>query len=256
MQNNIFSALFVGQSIVKLKEVDSTNTYLRNMLSNSKPLPEGTVIMAEHQFAGRGQNLNKWKSDKGLNLTFSILLKPTFLSVNKQFKLNKAISLGINDYLTTIIGEHCKIKWPNDIYYNDKKIGGVLIENTIKGYQLKESIVGIGLNINQKDFGDGLERATSISKILHQDYEPEQILAHLCGSIERRYLQLKADKSEILDKDYSKRLFKINEEQLFEINNNLIKGFIRGVTKDGRLSLEINKELVDMDLKEVKFIFD
>ncbi|MEO5910358.1 MAG: biotin--[acetyl-CoA-carboxylase] ligase [Pelobium sp.] len=256
MQNNIILALFVGQSIVKLKEVDSTNTYLRNLLSNSKPLLEGTVIMAEHQFAGRGQSSNVWKSDKGLNLTFSILLKPTFLPVNKQFQLNKVISLGINDYLTSIIGEPCKIKWPNDIYYENKKLGGVLIENISKGYQLKESIIGIGLNINQKDFGDGLERATSISEILHQDYELEKILAHLCWSIERRYLQLKANKWEVLDKDYSARLFRINEAHFFNINNTLINGIIKGVTKDGRLSLEINNELIELDLKEVKFIFD
>ncbi|MBU1762117.1 MAG: biotin--[acetyl-CoA-carboxylase] ligase, partial [Bacteroidetes bacterium] len=99
MQNNIFLTLFVGHSLVKLNEVDSTNTYLKNLLSNSKPLIEGTVIMADYQTAGRGQKNNIWESEKGANLTFSILLRPSFLAINQQFQLNKAISLGISDVL-------------------------------------------------------------------------------------------------------------------------------------------------------------
>jgi len=257
LQNNIFLALFVGQSLVKLHEVDSTNDYLKNLLSNSKPLIEGTVIMAEYQTAGRGQKGNVWKSEKGANLTFSILLRPSFLNVNQQFQLNKAVSLGISDVLIEILGKEAKIKWPNDVYFNNQKLGGILIENTIKGNFLKESIVGIGLNVNQKEFDVNDDRATSLSKILHQDYDLDKLLSQICGAIESRYLQLKANKNQLLDKDYLRRLFRLDESHQFEIAHQNFEGVIKGVTPSGRLSMQLsNGEQMDLDLKEVKFIFD
>ena len=257
LQNNIFLTLFVGHSLVKLNEVDSTNTYLKNLLSNSKPLIEGTVIMADYQTAGRGQKDNIWESEKGANLTFSVLLRPSFLNINQQFQLNKAISLGVSDVLKEILGELSKIKWPNDIYFKDKKIGGILIENTIKGSFLKESIVGIGLNVNQKEFGLNVNRATSLSKILHQDYDLNKLLSQLCSSIESRYLQLKAGKNQLLDKNYLDRLFRLNESHQYEIDNKNFKGIIVGVTSTGRLILQLSDgKQIYLDLKEVKFIFD
>jgi BirA family biotin operon repressor/biotin-[acetyl-CoA-carboxylase] ligase len=257
LQNNIFLALFVGHSLVKLHEVDSTNTYLKDLLSNSKPLIEGTVIMADYQTSGRGQKDNVWESEKGANLTFSVLFRPSFLDVNQQFQLNKAISLGVSDVLIEILGESSKIKWPNDIYFQDKKIGGILIENTIKGNFLKESIVGIGLNVNQKEFGLNNNRATSLSKILHQDYHLDKLLSQLCNRIESRYLQLKAGKNLLLNIDYLDRLFRLNELHRYEIDNQNFKGIIKGVTPTGRLTIQLSDgKQMDLDLKEVKFIYD
>lgn len=256
MLNNIFLTLFVGQRIVKLQEIDSTNAYLRKLLSNSTPLLDGTVILAERQFAGRGQSNNVWESEAGKNLTFSIYLKTSFVAVNQQFELNKAISLGIIDTLIPLIGEDCKIKWPNDIYYHDKKIGGILIENVIKGYQLKESIVGIGLNVNQINFGELGDKATSISKILHRDYELNKLLAEICHHIEGRYLQLKGKKSAILEKDYLKNFYRLKKPHYFLIDHQIIKGEIKGTTQNGKLLLQTNNGLIDLDLKEVKFIID
>ncbi|OAQ38395.1 biotin--[acetyl-CoA-carboxylase] ligase [Pedobacter psychrophilus] len=257
MQNNTFLTLFVGQTIVKLSEVDSTNTYVKELLSNSKPLLDGTVIMAGHQFAGKGQNNNVWESKPGENLTFSIYLNSSFLPLNQQFELNKVVCLGLIDCLKPIIGDECKIKWPNDIYYQDKKIGGVLIENVTKGYQLKDSIIGIGLNINQKDFGLLNQRASSLSKILHQDYDLDKLLAQICSSIEKRYLQLKAGKLTLLHDDYLKALYRINELHHYHIKSQTIKATIKGITTTGRLTLqEQDGKLIDLDLKEVKFIFD
>ena len=123
MQNNIFSGLFVGQNFVSIKEVDSTNTFLKNLVSNSKPVIEGTVIMAESQYAGRGQQNNGWHAEAGKNLTFSILLKPSFLPLADQFDLTRAISLGVFDALLPLLGDKLKIKWPNDIYYANNKLG-------------------------------------------------------------------------------------------------------------------------------------
>lgn len=256
MQNNIFLTLFVGQTIVKLHEIDSTNSYLKKLLSNSAPLIDGTVILAELQFAGRGQGVNVWESEAGKNLTFSIYLKPSFVPVNQQFELNKAISLGIIDTLKPLVGDGCKIKWPNDIYYHDKKIGGILIENVTKGYQLKESIIGIGLNINQNNFGALEKRATSISKILQQDYDLNELLAQICQNIESRYLQLKANKTAILAQDYLKNLYRLNELHYFEINASRLQGIIKDVNINGKLILQTDDDLKELDLKEIKFIID
>ena len=112
MQNNTFSALFIGQNLVKLSSVAATNNYLKDLVSNSGPLAEGSVIMADHQFAGKGQLQNVWESEAGKNLTISILLKPTFLGIEQQFELNKAVSLALLDVLKPLLGSKVLIKWP------------------------------------------------------------------------------------------------------------------------------------------------
>lgn len=256
MQNNIFLTLFIGQRLVKLPEIDSTNNYLKKLLSNSKPLAEGTVIMADHQFAGRGQQNNVWESEKGKNLTISILLRPSLLKIQQQFYLNKVVSLGINDCLTAIIGEHCKIKWPNDVYYKDQKLGGVLIENQTQGNVLKASIIGIGINVNQQNFGAGTQRASSLSKILQRDYQLNDLLIQLCKSIENRYLQLKANQYSLLDEDYIRKLYRLNEVHRYAIAEEVFEGIIVGVNDQGYLLLKVNDEIRHLDLKQVKFIFE
>jgi len=189
LQNNTFSTLFVGQNLIKLSAVDSTNNYLKNLTSNSEPLPEGTVIMAEHQFAGRGQRDSVWHAEAGKNLTFSLLLRPGFISVEKQFVLNMLVSVALNNVLLKYLPVGLSIKWPNDIYVNDRKIGGVLIENVIVGSNIKQSIIGIGLNINQSVFDDDLKSKTiSISQILQQDVNLMVLLNEICIQIEQLYL--------------------------------------------------------------------
>ncbi len=256
MQNSIFSTLFIGQNLVKLSEVNSTNTYLKELVSKSEPLMDGTVIMADHQFAGRGQKSNVWISKKGENLTFSIYLKTSFLAVNEQFFLNKVVCLGILGALQPILGNESKIKWPNDIYFKNRKLGGILIENTTKGYQLKESIIGIGLNVNQKYFSKSLSRVTSISNVVLKDFDLENLLKLICQNIESRYLQLKSRKFELLEKDYLQNLYRLEEQHQFEINNQKVKGTIKGTNAQGKLLLQTDEGLKELDLKEVAFVFN
>jgi len=256
LQNNTFLTLFVGQSLVKLSETNSTNDYLKKLLSNFKPLTEGTVIMADHQSAGRGQQNNVWEAEKGKNLTISILLNPTFLSLNQQFYLNKVVSLGINDCLRTIVCDDCKIKWPNDIYHKNQKIGGVLIENIVAGNYIKNSIIGIGINVNQQNFSHLAGNATSLVKILRKDYELNDLLRQLCKSIESRYLQAKAKHFERLDSDYLGRLFGLNEVHNYLIGDEIVQGKVVGVSAIGLLLLQINDEVKEFDLKQVKLMLD
>ena len=255
MQNNIISGLFVGQNFVLLNEVDSTNNYLKQLASNSKPLPEGTVIMAENQYAGRGQQQNGWFAQPGKNLTFSILLKPSFLKVTEQFDLVRAVSLGVFDAFTPLLGAGLKIKWPNDIYYGDRKLGGMLIENMIQGGQIKNAIAGIGLNINQESFPDWLTNAVSLKQILHTDYDLKTLLSDICGHVEAWYLKLKAGKAANIRECYLARLYRLNEKRTFRSKNGIFSGTITDVAYNGVLKVQNNNgEELEFSLKEIEFI--
>jgi BirA family transcriptional regulator, biotin operon repressor / biotin---[acetyl-CoA-carboxylase] ligase len=255
LQNNTFSALFVGQNLLTLKVVNSTNDFLKNLLSNSKPLPEGTVIMADSQFAGRGQQQNIWHSEPGKNLTFSLLLNPMFLDIADQFDLNRAISLGVFDSLEPLLGNGLKIKWPNDIYYGDKKLGGILIENVIQGTQIKNAIIGIGLNINQYSFPEAAGNAISLKQILHKDYDLRALLYDICSHIEAWYLKLRAAKKETVRIAYLDRLYWLNQQKQFRSNNSTFTGVITNVKSNGLLVIENDKDQeLEFNLKEIEFL--
>ena len=255
MQNNIILGLFVGQNFITLKEVGSTNNFLKELLSKSTPLIEGTVIMAENQYAGRGQQQNGWHAEPGKNLTFSLLLKPVFLPVPSQFDLIRVISLGVFDALEPLLGQKLKIKWPNDIYYADYKLGGMLIENIVQGGQIKNSIIGIGLNVNQENFPLHLPNAVSIKQILHTDYDLKTLLSEICRNIEAWYLNLKAGKISLVRNAYLSRLYWLNESRSFKINDNIFTGTIKGVRNSGLLVVQNNnEEELEFSLKEISFV--
>ncbi|RZK59536.1 MAG: biotin--[acetyl-CoA-carboxylase] ligase [Pedobacter sp.] len=255
MQNNTFSTLFVGQNLIKLLAVDSTNTFLKNLVSKSEPLPEGTVIMADHQFAGRGQQENTWQAEPGKNLTVSILLKPKFLSLNKQFLLNMAISIAINKALSKYVPIGITVKWPNDIYYFDKKLGGILIENTIVGNAIKTAVIGIGLNVNQQEFPEYLAcKATSLHQILQEDVNLTELLNEICSQIESLYLQLKTGAYTFLTNAYVDKLYKINVTSMYRHNGEIFEGTILGTTDLGLLNVLRDGKEVQFNFKEIEFL--
>lgn len=255
MQNNTFSTLFVGQNLIKLTSVDSTNNFLKSLVSNSEPLPEGTVIMADDQYAGRGQQNNVWRAEPGKNLTFSLLLKPTFLPLNQQFLLNMAVSIAINDALSLFLGESLAIKWPNDIYFRNQKIGGVLIENSIVGNDIKTAIIGIGINVNQQHFVAELTgRATSVFQILQKDVNLMALLAEICSALERLYLQLRAGKHTNIRQSYVDKLYQLNKPALYQKGDEIFEGSIKGVSANGLLRMERNDEIQEFNFKEIAFL--
>ena len=140
--------MIIGSVIKFHKELTSTNDQAFMLLKTINPV-EGTVIYADFQKAGRGQKDNKWESEKGKNLLLSIILYPTSIRPEDQFYLSMAVSLGICDFIDSFF-PGSKIKWPNDIYINDDKIAGILIENSVMGETIESTIAGIGININQK----------------------------------------------------------------------------------------------------------
>lgn len=252
--NNTF---FTGKFLIHLPSVDSTNTYAKEHLSKSTPI-DGTVILADEQYAGRGQAGNIWQSMPGENLTFSIIYKTDFLPAAAQFGLNMAISLGIRTAVAEIIGQqgrqhmNVSIKWPNDIYIDDKKVAGILIENTISGMYLKHSIIGIGLNVNQQDFAE-LTRATSLRRELDKSMEQISVLKEVLAAIERYFFLLKEGKTALLKSAYISHLYRYNEMAAFEKDHLSLQGCIKDVSPTGLLIMDVMQE--DGSLQEMQFAF-
>jgi BirA family biotin operon repressor/biotin-[acetyl-CoA-carboxylase] ligase len=255
LQNKTFSTLFIAQNLIQLSAVNSTNNYLKLMLSKSEPLAEGTVIMADEQYAGRGQHGNTWFSQPGMNLTFSIYLRPLFLSITDQFQLNIAVSIGVINGLKEFVKEGIAIKWPNDIYFQDCKLGGILIENSISSGNIKSTIIGIGLNVNQKSFHSELtKRATSLSQILQVDIDLKVILEKICHCIEVAYLNLRSGKSAEQLKFYKENLYQFNLIRNYRSNGRDFRGQITGLSDEGKLIVECEGKAHHYGLKEIEFL--
>lgn len=226
------------------------------MVSNSEPLPEGTVIMADDQFAGRGQQNNVWHSRAGLNLTFSIFLRPFFLLPSNQFMLNIAVSTAINKALELFLPEGVKVKWPNDIFFGDRKLGGVLIENSLQGNLIKTSIIGIGINVNQRDFNvKKVGAAISMCEILQQDVDLVKLLSEICLQMEQQYFLLKACNYDVLFREYLDRLYRFEQKALYKDDNGIFEGKIVDVSSNGQLTIAAGGQNRNYNFKEVEFIF-
>ncbi|MFY8172406.1 MAG: biotin--[acetyl-CoA-carboxylase] ligase [Sphingobacteriaceae bacterium] len=246
-------APYTGKNIIHLKEVHSTNSYTAEMLSNSAPIPEGSVIMADFQTAGKGQTGAIWESLPKENLLLSIYYRPHFLKIADQFMLSIAISLAICDFLKNYI-EDVTIKWPNDIYVGNQKIAGVLIENSIQQDVINNSIIGIGLNINQKVFSTQAKNACSLSQLTGKEYDLQQMLQSLCECIEERYDAIKTEDYQSIRLDYLKQLYRLQHPANYMINGQVQLGTIEGIDEIGRLAISINGSIHYFNNKEITFI--
>jgi BirA family biotin operon repressor/biotin-[acetyl-CoA-carboxylase] ligase len=247
------SLLFIGNKLIELDAVDSTNNFAKDFLRNEAPV-EGTVVVAKHQYAGRGQMGNAWSTDEGKNLTLSIILFPRFLETEKQFFLNMAISLGVKDFCESVLEEEVKIKWPNDIYSCNKKLGGILIENTISGIKVLSSIVGIGINVNQTTFEKDIPNPTSFQLVSGKEYSCKDLLGLLFSFIEKYYLQLRKLHFNFLDKAYMEALYRYQQTFEFRKGEQTFKGEINGVTKEGKLIIHSKGKEQRFSFKEVEYV--
>lgn len=245
------NTLFMGKNLVYVPECHSTNT-LASELCQLTSTVEGTIVITDNQTNGRGQRGNLWLSDPHKNLTFSLILKPTFLKPIDQFNLTMAISLALCDFLTHQLKAEVKIKWPNDILVNDKKLCGILIENSLAGEMIQWSVVGIGLNVNQDSFL--IESASSMKAIKGCDFNLPDELTKLFECLERRYLQLRSDKISDLKNDYLSCLYGKGELRKFVDATGEIEGVIEGVTQQGKLLIASGGGIKSYDLKEIRTI--
>jgi BirA family transcriptional regulator, biotin operon repressor / biotin---[acetyl-CoA-carboxylase] ligase len=245
------NTLFLGKQLVFVPECHSTNT-LGLEMAQKPSVTEGTVIITNNQTAGRGQRGNYWESAPGLNLTFSAILKPGFLPAKDQFYLTIITSLAIRDWLSEKVKHPVSIKWPNDILVHEKKICGILIENQLQGTMIVNTVVGIGLNINQTLFQH--KAASSLSLITGATEDLEGCLHGLLGYLEARYLQLRQQKPAQLKQQYLSHLYWRNERHTFSRGSALFEGTITGVDENGRLMIFDDRETTSFDVKEIKFI--
>ncbi|MFZ4740672.1 MAG: biotin--[acetyl-CoA-carboxylase] ligase [Bacteroidales bacterium] len=251
----MFNKIFSNNKIIKLVNTNSTNDYASESLKNNN-LVEGTVIWAISQTKGKGQKGNRWESEDGKNLTFSIILHPVKLDPSKQFLLNKAISLGVIDFLKTKIDETLvKIKWPNDIYVGKSKIAGILIENEILGSTIQSSIVGIGLNVNQLIFSENIPNPTSLRLILKTELDKEVVLIDILKAIEERIIKLYNNDIEEINSDYLNNLLYYNNYHSYLWKDTEIKAMIVDISEYGQLILKtIQNNMIKCDFKEIVFL--
>lgn len=235
--------------IIHIEETDSTNRWL-------KAHGEGTmVVVADYQTAGKGCGTNSWESERGKNLTFSMLIHPTDIPASQQFRITEVVSVALCEvlerYLLTVpeLAEGLSIKWPNDIYMGDKKICGVLIENRLQGNVIVDSIIGIGLNVNQTEFVSDAPNPVSLRQLLGREIDREALLHDFLETLET------VSSSETTYSAYRNKLFRLGKQAVFSDETGRFEGTIQDVETDGRLLI---KDLAGQErryaFKEVQFV--
>lgn len=234
--------------------IDSTNNEALRSIDSADDI---SVFASFFQTQGRGQKGNKWESTKGENLTFSILIKPVFISAVDQFIVSQIVTISLKKYLQTK-GIDIKIKWPNDIYFGNKKICGILIENHFSDVNLSASIIGIGLNMNQTQFGPDLLNPTSLKLITGESYDLKAELVRFVEIFKDYYEYIsKGGVTDIITNEYKESLYQLNELCRYEDlkRGKIFTGIIRGVDKNACLIVE-NEEggMVSFAFKELKYL--
>jgi BirA family biotin operon repressor/biotin-[acetyl-CoA-carboxylase] ligase len=245
--------IFTGKKTVYLPSCHSTNDYLLEKIQKEE-VEEGFLVYTDLQSKGKGQRGAQWHSEEGKNLMFTVLLKPGFLEITNQFRLNIAVTLGIYDSLAELNLSGLRIKWPNDIYIANKKVAGILIESLITRNKMVSALVGIGLNVNQKGFSD-LPFATSLS-IENKGIELDRwfLLESLCEKIENRYSELPQTDWLVLKKEFEQKLFRIDQWHLFKKDGEVFEGKIKGITHTGQLLIETKFGLNQFENKEFEYM--
>jgi BirA family biotin operon repressor/biotin-[acetyl-CoA-carboxylase] ligase len=251
MSNN----LFVGKVYHRFPELPSTNDLAAELLSKSRP-PEGTVVRADNQTAGHGQFGSKWLSAAGQNLLVSVILYPSWLAVERQFELSMTAALALHDTARALYPDgRWSVKWPNDLYEGDRKVAGILIKNSLSSGQIQNSIVGIGLNINQINFDPALPNPASLALVSGKNYDTDIAALKLFESLEKRYLQLKSGSGSAVRAGYEQVLYRKDILSVFERlpGGSRFSGTIRGVGQAGMLLVE-TAAVESFDLKQIRII--
>lgn len=234
-------------------EIDSTNAYLQR--KHSEADIRNWVVSANEQTAGKGMGSNSWESEAGKNLTFSLAVDMSFLPAEKQFLLSKAVPLGIIDVLDNILpNEKLSIKWPNDIIYENRKLAGILINSTIKANMMDVSIIGIGLNVNQMQFKDWPTHPISLKQITSETYDLQPLLEQIVEHILIKVKQLN-DTPDVIEQDYLKRLFRYHTWADYEVEGKIVRLFMTGIDKFGRLQLlDEQQKMFCYEIKQIRFL--
>ena len=250
MQHNLKALM---ASILYLDKVESTNQYLINLLETEK-IEEQTAIVTFNQTKGRGQQGNIWIAEPENNISYSVVIYPDYLSARNQFIISQVVALAVKNFLDEFTKD-ISIKWPNDIYWNNKKIAGILIENKLKGDLIAHCVIGIGININQENFPESLENPVSLKQITGLDYNLKDLVSKLHNKIKSALEDLSHGTEVEIQRYYLNYLYRRDGFHKYSDENGEFSARIRGINAQGHLILEHeNGTLKDYAFKEVTFI--
>ncbi len=227
---------FTGDKIIYYSSCESTNTMAINLLATQNVL-EGTIVITDEQTQGKGQRGKQWVTLPGQNLTFSIIFYPSWLAIENTFSLYIISALGICEALFPTLQYGLTIKWPNDIYAGDKKLGGILVENMVQKDTIKAAVIGIGLNVNQTNFND-LPYATSLALLASREFSLAPLLRQLTDGIQKQYDRLYDNRLNELKQDYVKHLYGLHTTRTFQDQQGIFQGVIQGIDDRGRLVID------------------
>jgi len=242
---------FTGKSQVFLPTCHSTNESAQELLAQGN-VKQGTLVITDHQTAGKGQMGNMWEAEMGRNLTFSLIFKPNSLSLNLQFFLNIITSLAVRETVAFFINERISVKWPNDIYLNDNKVSGILVQTAIRSNLIHSAVIGIGLNVNQDVFAD--KKAVSMKNISREEFSKEKVLNRLLENLEYYFLKLEKGALLELKDNYTENMYRVHQKSLFKVNNEVFEGAIVGVSLEGMLLLSTDEGEKRFNFKEIAFL--
>jgi BirA family biotin operon repressor/biotin-[acetyl-CoA-carboxylase] ligase len=229
-----------------LNSIDSTNNYAMAQV-HAGLAKHGFACFAHHQTSGRGQRGKTWHTGESQNIALSIIIKPNRLRVNNQFYLSASVALGTFDFFNKYAGDETKIKWPNDLYWRDRKAGGILIENVFRDKSWKWAIAGIGININQVRFSKELKNPVSLKQITGKEFDVEFLAKELHKAIMKRVDHLEASAYKKILHEYNEHLYKLNQKIKLKKSSMVFTTTVKGITSHG--------ELLTQDTMERHFAF-
>ncbi|MFY7841091.1 MAG: biotin--[acetyl-CoA-carboxylase] ligase, partial [Lacibacter sp.] len=224
---------------IELDAVDSTNNYAMGLI-HAGTAQHGTAVLAHHQTQGKGQRGKIWETEPGANLSFSILVKPDLL-ITQAFQLLATVAVTVRNELENYVGDEACIKWPNDLYWRDRKTGGILIENVLRGKDWQWAIIGIGINVNQTGFGK-LKNPVSIKQISGKQTDVTALAKHLHAAILNALDELNKAGFDSFFNNYNQHLFLREQPAKLKKENRIIHTQINGVTRQGQLSTGVDIE--------------
>jgi BirA family biotin operon repressor/biotin-[acetyl-CoA-carboxylase] ligase len=231
----------IGEPFIQLFEVDSTNNYAMAQMQAALA-DHGHTWLAHTQTAGKGQRGKSWLAAGGQSILMSFVVRPGRLLLSKQFLLSATVAVGVREFFDAYTHGDTSIKWPNDIYWKDRKAGGILIENLLQGNEWKYSVVGIGLNIQQASFDDSLSNPVSLRQITGKLFDTVQLAKELCTYIDTKWRQLLEGKEDELLASFQQNLYRLNEVVTFKMNNATFSARIKGVNTKGELVVDTGEQ--------------
>ncbi|CAN5837478.1 N/A [soil metagenome] len=242
----------IGEPLIEINALASTNNYAMERVHKGLA-QHGMAIFAWEQTAGKGQRGRQWYSNKGDNIILSVILNTSGFLVSDQFLLSMTVALAAYDFFYTYACDESSVKWPNDLYWRDRKAGGILIENIITGKEWQWAVIGIGININQTSFHEDVVNAVSLKQITGRHFNPFELAKELCACLQKRYLELLFTQSETITEAYNKILFKKGQKVKLKKNNIVFECTVKEVNTYGQLVTQSATEEV-FEVGEVQWI--